>query len=168
MARTARLLCALFTAIAIGCTSDRPTPLASSAYVCSATPFSVKVGSDGTNLTGVRGGDIFLYTARPGPFHASPPEKFIVLLANLPANPRAVSLDVHGRNLTTGANVEVRAKDLTASFGEGWGAIYSFPDAGCWELAIDQEGNRGSVVIEVVATCSDERRSSCPDPIPSP
>jgi hypothetical protein len=126
------------------------------------------VGSDGTSLTGVRGGDIFLYTAREGPFHANPPEKFIVLLANLPAEPRAVVLNVHGRNLATGSTLEVRAKDLTASFGEAWGANYSFPDAGCWELAIDQGGNRGSVVIEVLAACPEERKSFCPEPTSSP
>jgi hypothetical protein len=53
------------------------------------------LGSDGTSVTGVRGGDIFLYTARQGPFHANPAEKFVVLLAKLPANPRALSLNVH-------------------------------------------------------------------------
>jgi hypothetical protein len=125
------------------------------------------VGLDGTNLIGVRGGDIFLFTQRPGPFYATG-EKFPILLANPPPNPRTVSLNVHGRNLATGATLEVLAKDLTSSWGEGWGAIYRFPDPGCWELAVDQEGNRGSVVIEVVATCPPERSSFCPDVTSSP
>ncbi len=126
------------------------------------------VGLDGTSLTGVRGGDIFLYTAREGPFHANPPEKFLILLANPPADPRSVSLNVHSRNLATGASLEVRAKDLTASFGEAWGANYTFPDAGCWELSVNQEGNRGSVVIEVTARCPEERASFCPEVTLSP
>jgi hypothetical protein len=156
-------------AFAVGCTSVSVRPEAATApYVCAATPYSVMRGVDGTNLIGVRGGDIFLFTTRVGPFYANPGEKFPILLANAPADPRALSLNVHGRNLATGSTLDVRAKDLTASWGEAWGAIYHFPDAGCWELAVDQEGNRGTVVIEVVSTCPEDRRSFCPEPTASP
>ena len=159
----------LIVILAVSCTSVGVGPEASKTpYACAATPSSEMRGVDGTSLVGVRGGDIFLFTTRAGPFYASPGEKFPILLANPPPDPRAVSLDVHGRNLATGSTLDVRAKDLTASWGEAWGAIYRFPDAGCWELAVDQAGNRGTVVIEVVATCPEERRSFCPEATSSP
>jgi len=161
----------LVATLAVGCSSAATGPMPSPTvrtYVCSPTPSSVMLGRDGTNLIGFRGGDIFLFTARAGPFHANPPEKFSILLANPPGDPRALSVKVHGRNLATGSSLEVRAENLTASWGDAWGAIYRFPDAGCWELAVDQEGNRGSVVIEVTVTCPEDRASFCPDATASP
>jgi len=117
----------------------------------------------------LRGGDIFVYTIRTGPFYANPGEKFFVLLDKMPESPNSVVLSVDGRNQTSGSKLQVRASSLRASWGDGWGAIYRFPDAGCWTLTVDQLGNRGSVTFLVEETCPPERRGSfCPSATASP
>jgi len=154
----------------VSCSTDRKpvdrTPLATT---CAVTPTTSVTGSDGSTLLGLRSGDIFLYTIRAGPFYADPGEKFFVLLDRMPDNPNSLVLVVDAINHTSGSKLQVRASGLRAGFGYAWGAIYRFPDPGCWTLSVDQVGNRGAVTFLVEATCPPELRGSfCPSATASP
>jgi len=100
-------------------------------------------------LTGKRGGVMFIYPAAGRVFIADRPEKFLVFVDPLPSIPPSPLL-VYGRNRTSGTETVFENTRHLSEYGTEWGTNYLFPDAGCWELRIDEPGGPGMVVIEVV------------------
>jgi hypothetical protein len=90
-----------------------------------------------------------------------PGEKFFVLLDKMPDSPNSVVLMVDGRNQSSGSKEQARASSLRASWGDGWGAIYRFPDAGCSTLTGDEVGNRGFVTFLVEGAWPVARPRGC-------
>ena len=124
---------------------------------CSTTPISELVLVDGSKW-GQRDGDVFFQTAGPPDkptyrHHAAPSlEKILVILANPLPSPTPNSLDVQGRELSSGRTATFKLNQtltVDVPYGAQWGTNFVFPVPGCWQLTVDVTGNRGSVVLQV-------------------
>ena len=123
------------------------TPGVASSRDCSVSP-DTTYQANGYILAGKRGGVMFIYPAVGRIFTANRPEKFLVFLDPLPSVPPS-PLFVYGRNRTSGTETVFENARHLSEYGIEWGTNYLFPDAGCWELRIDEPGGAGMVAIEV-------------------
>lgn len=124
------------------------TPTVSTSVGCAVT-HDTSYEANGHTLDGKRGGGMFIYPAAGRVFKVNRLEKLLVFLDPLPA-PLPSPLIVHGRNRNSGAEAVFENARHLSEFGTEWGTNYLFPDAGCWELWVDNHGSQDMVVIAVM------------------
>jgi hypothetical protein len=130
---------------------------------CSETPTTSRV-VNGQTLWGKADGDVLF-----DPFRdirgdrvlvAGAQEKMRIVLVHaiLPASDAEripATLDVFGRNMTTGTSktFKVSRHDSELGIGVEWGTNFEFPDGGCWELRVSAPRNTPArVVVQVAQT----------------
>jgi hypothetical protein len=136
-----RVLLAMALTTACADSSDPPQE-------CTVTPDATHSVNSST-LIGKRGGAVFFHTNVPERvFTAKLPEKMLVFLDDL-SDRGPGQLTVKGKNLKTGTTIEVKNVHHESEYGREWGANYTFPEPGCWQLSVDDVRNKGSITVLV-------------------
>lgn len=133
----------LLLALAAGCAKKTEPP-----KTCNVTADTTHT-VNGYTLTGKRGGAVFFNMGQKDrTFTAKKPEKMLVFLDDLSrSGPR--DLTVKGKNLDTGTTADFVNYEHGSEYGREWGANYTFPEPGCWQLSVDDGANKGSITVKV-------------------
>jgi hypothetical protein len=141
----------LIATVLAACVSPPPSA------TCSETPTTTKV-INGLTLRG-KGGEVFLVYDRDPErpernLRARTPEKMLLVVEHpiIPSNDAEripPTLDIVGRNLTTGATKTFRVSSHVSELGLGveWGTNFEFPDAGCWQLRLTAPRNAEATIV---------------------